>query len=84
MWKFLDTLVAPLWPLLLVEMPFATNSFLLLVVRPGAPTSVLAPSSLANFEARSGFHVLEVSKGVFHEKRPNEVKVATAADQLCL
>ena len=30
---------------LLVAMPFATSSFLLLVVRPGAPSSVLAPSS---------------------------------------
>ena len=26
-------------------MPFAPSSFLLLVVRPGAPSSVLAPSS---------------------------------------
>ena len=26
-------------------MPFVTSSFLLLVVRPGAPSSVLAPSS---------------------------------------
>ena len=31
--------------LLLVAMPFVTSSFLLLVVRPGAPSSVLAPSS---------------------------------------
>ena len=31
--------------LLLVAMPFVTSSFLLLVVRPGATSSVLAPSS---------------------------------------
>ena len=31
--------------LFLVAMPFAPSSFLLLVVRPGAPSSVLAPSS---------------------------------------
>ena len=31
--------------LLLVAMPLAASSFLLLVVRPGAPSSVLAPSS---------------------------------------
>ena len=31
--------------LLLVAMPFVPSSFLLLVVRPGAPSSVLAPSS---------------------------------------
>ena len=31
--------------LLLVAMPFVLSSFLLLVVRPGAPSSVLAPSS---------------------------------------
>ena len=31
--------------LLLVAMPSAPNSFLFLVVRPGAPSSVLAPSS---------------------------------------
>ena len=31
--------------LLLVAMPLVTSSFLLLVVRPGAPSSVLAPSS---------------------------------------
>ena len=31
--------------LLLVAMPFAPGSFLFLVVRPGAPTSVLAPST---------------------------------------
>ena len=30
---------------LLAEMPFVTSSFLLLAVRPGAPSSVLAPSS---------------------------------------
>ena len=35
-------LVASLLP---VAMPFVTSSFLLLVVRPGAPSSVLAPSS---------------------------------------
>ena len=29
----------------LVAMPFVSNSFLLLVVRPGAPSSILAPSS---------------------------------------
>ena len=29
--------------LLLVAMPFVTSSFLILVVRPGAPSSVLAP-----------------------------------------
>ena len=39
------------WPkaissiLLLVAMPFVPSSFLLLVVRPGATSSVLAPSS---------------------------------------
>ena len=33
--------------LLLVAMPFVPSSFLLLVVRPGAPSSVLAPSSNA-------------------------------------
>ena len=31
--------------LLLVAMPFVPSSFLLLVVRPGAPSSVLAPNS---------------------------------------
>ena len=31
--------------LLLVAMPFVPSSFLLLVVRPGATSSVLAPSS---------------------------------------
>ena len=31
----------------LVAMPFATSSFLLLVAVPGAPSSVLAPSSKA-------------------------------------
>ena len=31
--------------LLLVAMPFGPRSFLLLVVWPGAPSSVLAPSS---------------------------------------
>ena len=31
--------------MLLVAMPFVPSSFLLLVVRPGAPSSVLAPSS---------------------------------------
>ena len=36
--------------LLLVAMPFVPSSFLLLVVRPGAPSSVLAPS---RFCARS-------------------------------
>ena len=30
---------------LLVAMPFVPSSFLLLVIRPGAPSSVLAPSS---------------------------------------
>ena len=33
--------------LLLVEMPVATSSFLFLVVRPGATSSVLAPGSYA-------------------------------------
>ena len=32
--------------LLLVAMPFVPSSFLLLVVRPGAPSSVLTPSSV--------------------------------------
>ena len=31
--------------LILVEMPFAPTSFLFLVARPGAPSSILAPSS---------------------------------------
>ena len=41
-WAPSVTIVASL---LLVEMPFATSSLLFLVVRPGAPSSVLAPSS---------------------------------------
>ena len=32
--------------LLLVAMPFATSSFLLLLVMPGAPSSVLAPTRM--------------------------------------
>ena len=36
-------------------MPFATSSFLLLVVRPGAPSSVLAPSSDALVTSSNGF-----------------------------
>ena len=40
--------------LLLVAMPFAPSSFLLLVVRPGAPTGVLAPSS-------DGLHLLAMA-----------------------
>ena len=47
-----STLVASL---LLVAMPFAPRSFLFLVVRPGAPSSVLAPRILA---PRCGNHAV--------------------------
>ena len=46
---FLQPLVAFL---LLVAMPFVTSSFLFLLVRPGAPSSVFAPGS----DAREPFH----------------------------
>ena len=35
-------------------MPFAPSSFLFLVVRPGAPSSVLAPSSFLFLVVRPG------------------------------
>ena len=41
----LEALLLLVASLLLVAMPFAPSSFLFLVVRPGAPSSVLAPSS---------------------------------------
>ena len=44
--------------LLLVAMPFVPSSFLLLVVRPGAPSRVLAPSSDA-LVTRSAKHALQ-------------------------
>ena len=40
-------------PLLLVAMPFAPGSFLLLVVWPGANSDALAPNSVLVSEARS-------------------------------
>ena len=36
--------------MLLVAMPFVPSSFLLLVVRPGAPSSVLAPNWCLDFK----------------------------------
>ena len=40
-----DCVDTPVASLLLIAMPFVTSSFLLLVVRPGATSSVLAPRS---------------------------------------
>ena len=53
-------------------MPFAPSSFLLLVVRPGAPSSVLAPSSDALC-----FLLLVVGPGA-----PSSV-LAPSSDALC-
>ena len=56
-------------------MPFATSSFLLLLVMPGAPSSVLAPSSDAL--ATSSFLLLLVMPGA-----PSSV-LAPSSDALC-
>ena len=61
--------------MLLVAMPFAPSSFLFLVVRPGAPSSVHAPSSDAL--CPSSFLFLVVRPGA-----PSSVH-APSSDALC-
>ena len=58
-------------------MPFVLSSFLLLVVRPGAPSSVLAPRMAMPF-VLSSFLLLVVRPGA-----PSSDALAPSSDALC-